>query len=84
MKLSEMPNIGAVVEAQLIEVGIVTPELLIRAGSKEAWLRIYTIDPSACIHRLYGLEGAIRGIKKTMLDEETKADLRAFIKQIKG
>lgn len=84
MKLSEMPNIGAVVEAQLIEVGITTPEELIRVGSKEAWLRIFGIDPSACIHRLYGLEGAIRGIRKTMLDDETKADLKAFIKQIKG
>jgi DNA transformation protein len=84
MKLSEMPNTGAVVEAQLIEVGITTREELIKAGSKEAWLRIYAIDPSACIHRLYGIEGAIRGIRKTMLDEETKADLRAFVKQIKG
>lgn len=33
---------------------------------------------SACIHRLMALEGAVRGVKKTMLPDEVKADLREF------
>ena len=45
-------------------------------GAKTAWLKIQEIDESACINRLMALEGAIRGIKKTILDEEVKADLK--------
>ncbi len=36
------------------------------------------IDESACINRLMALEGAIEGVKKTMLSDEVKADLKEF------
>ena len=36
------------------------------------------MDESACIHRLMALEGAIQGVKKTMLTDEVKADLKEF------
>lgn len=77
-ELSKLPNIGKSVENQLNEVGISTYEELKEAGAKEAWLRIKSIDYSACINRLYGLEGAIRGIKKTQLPEEVKIELKNF------
>ena len=77
-ELSKLPNIGKAVEAQLMQVGINTAEELKRVGAKAAWLRIQEIDGSACIHRLLALEGAIEGMKKTMLPEEVKADLKAF------
>ena len=64
-ELSKLPNIGKVVEKQLNDVGINTCEQLKKAGSMEAWLRIKDVDPSACINRLYALEGAIEGIKKS-------------------
>ena len=57
-KLSQMPNIGPVLEEQLMRVGIGTPEQLIKIGSRAAWLRIKQIDASACKHRLYALEGS--------------------------
>ncbi len=76
--LSKLPNIGKVVASQLCAAGIDSYEALKAAGSKEAWLRIQSIDPTACMHRLLALEGAIRGIKKTELPEEVKAELRAF------
>ena len=76
--LSELPNIGENVEEQLNQVGINTADELAKAGSKEAWLRIVEIDESACINRLMALEGAIRGVKKNMLPDEVKADLKAF------
>ena len=41
-------------------------------------LKIHDIDESACINRLMALEGAIEGVKKTMLSDEVKADLREF------
>ena len=80
-ELSGLPNIGKVVEEQLMQVGIDSEEELKRIGAREAWLRIQEIDESACIHRLMALEGAIRGVKKSMLPDEVKADLKAFYQQ---
>ena len=77
-ELSSLPNIGKTVEEQLIKVGISTADELRAVGAKTAWLKIQKIDDSACIHRLMALEGAIRGVKKTMLPEEVKADLKEF------
>lgn len=77
-ELSKLPNIGKTVEKQLEQIGIVTVDELKKAGSKAAWLKIKEIDESACINRLMALEGAIQGVKKTMLSEEVKADLKEF------
>lgn len=77
-ELSKMMNIGKVVAEQLVQVGIETPEKLREVGAKDAWLRIKAIDDSACIHRLYAMEGAVRGVKKTELPQEVKAELKAF------
>lgn len=81
-ELSNLPNIGEVVESQLNETGIYTYEELKNCGSKQAWLNIRAIDSSACIHRLLALEGAIRGIRKTNLPDEVKEDLREFYRSI--
>lgn len=77
-ELSKLPNIGKVVEDQLNEVGIHTLEELKAVGTEQAWLKIQEIDESACIHRLLALEGAIQGIKKTLLPEARKEELREF------
>ena len=77
-KLSDLPNIGKEVEKQLNEVGITTYEQLKDLGSESAWLKIQKIDDSACIHRLYALEGAIHGVKKSLLPDERKAELKDF------
>lgn len=76
--LSQLPNIGAKLEAQLIEAGITTFEELKETGSREAWLRIKASDPSACLMRLSALEGAIRGIRWHNLDDAVKQSLREF------
>lgn len=77
-ELAQLPNIGRVVEEQLQQVGITTYEELKAIGSKEAWLKIQVMDPSACINRLYALEGAIEKINKNQLSAEKKAALKAF------
>ena len=71
-ELSKLPNIGKVVEEQLNKVGINTAKKL------RAWLEIQKIDESACFHRLLALEGAICGVKKTLLSDERKAELKEF------
>lgn len=82
-ELSKLPNIGKTVEEQLLQVGITTAEELKSWGAKAAWLKIQEIDETACIHRLLALEGAIRGVKKSLLPEEIKADLREFYREHK-
>ena len=77
-ELAKLVNIGPKLEEQLRQVGIATPEALKAAGSREAWLRIKAIDPSACIMRLSALEGAIRGIRWHDLDAGVKAELSDF------
>ena len=77
-QLSELPNIGKELERQLYEVGVNTYEELESLGSETTWLKIQGIDESACIHRLYALEGAICGMKKTLLPEGRKAELKEF------
>lgn len=82
-ELSKLPNIGKVLEEQLNKVGITTVSELKEIGSKEVWLKIQKIDESACIHRLMALEGAIQSVKKTMLTEEVKVDLKKFYQEHK-
>lgn len=77
-ELSQLPNIGKEVERQLKEAGIHTYEELKELGAERTWLKIQQNDPSACIHRLLALEGAIQGKKKTLLPEERRAELKEF------
>ena len=77
-ELSELPNIGKVLEKQLNDTGINTPDELINIGSKEAWLKIRAEDDSACLNRLMALEGAIQNIRWHDLSENDKKNLRDF------
>jgi DNA transformation protein len=79
MGLQELPNVGRVLAAALEAVDIRTPEQLRETGAEEAFMRIRTaVDPGACLHMLYGIQGAIEGVPDTQLSEETKGRLRRF------
>jgi len=77
-ELSKLPNVGPAIEKQLLAVGITSPEQLKEIGSREAWLRIRSIDSSACINRLFALEGAIRGVRWHALPTEDRQLLKEF------
>lgn len=77
-KLSDMPNIGKELERQLNGVGVNTPDQLIKLGSKEAFLSIKSMDSSACINRLYALEGAVLNIRWHYLPQDIKNELKSF------
>ena len=77
-KLSAMPNIGAVVAALLIQAGIESPEQLRDLGAENTFIRLRAIDPGACINMLYGIEGAIQGIRWHDLDRGRKQELKEF------
>ena len=82
-ELAKLPNIGKVLEEQLNQAGITTYEELKEIGSRQAWLKIKAMDDTACLHRLYSLEGAILGIKNAELTTETKQDLKDFFHSFK-
>ena len=83
-ELTKLPNIAAKLDAQLADVGITTVDELRRVGSREAWLRILSRDPSACLMRLSALEGALQGVRWHYLEADTKQSLKEFYKQHKG
>ncbi len=81
--LSSLPNVGSVLEKNLRAVGIDTPEALRTVGAQEAFLRIRAaMDPGACLHMLYGIQGAIENIPDKHLSDSCKASLRAFYKSL--
>ncbi|MNI04407.1 hypothetical protein D3C87_483170 [compost metagenome] len=74
-KLSDLPNIGQVLEAKLIASEIKTPLQLVELGSREAYARIRQQDSSACLHMLYALEGAVQGVRWHQLPKSTQREL---------
>jgi len=81
--LSKHPNIGKDTEAKLIQVGIQTYAELQAVGTEQAFLRLQTLDPGACLQLLYGLEGAIEGIPSVKLPAVKKQELREFHRMVK-
>ena len=72
-ELSKLPNVGKVLEEHLLAVGIETLEQLQETGVEEAFRRIrLQRDPGACLHMLYGIQGAILGIPDTCLPADSK------------
>ena len=67
----------------LVTMKVLNSYELREIGAKAAWLKIQEIDESACIHRLMALEGAIQGVKKTILPDEVKTDLKGFYQEHK-
>lgn len=78
MDVTELPNLGPHSRIELERVGIRTADDLMEAGAEKAWLKMRVNDPGVCLHQLYALEGAIRGIPKRYLPEDRKAELREF------
>ena len=75
--LSDLPNIGTTLAQKLISVGIDAPEKLLNTGSKEALIRIATLDNNGvCLNMFYALEGAIQGIRWHGLNMNTKQELK--------
>ena len=77
--LSELPNIGNAVANQLKQVGILDEDDLKSIGAEQAWLKIQQIDKTACINKLYALEGAILGIKKSFVAKRKKRSIKRIL-----
>lgn len=82
IELSRLPNVGKVLERLLVACDITTAEQLREVGTEEAFLRIRIQDPTACIRMLYGIQGAVDGVKDTSLAQNTKDRLKQFYQHL--
>jgi DNA transformation protein len=77
-RLSELTNIGSVVEQRLNEIGVFTRDDLERIGPSAAYRRIKDNYPDKTLPRcyyLYSLEGALRGVHWDALSNAVKRKL---------
>lgn len=82
-ELSKLPNVGKVLEKNLLAVGVETVVQLQEMGAEEAFLRIrLKRDPGACLHMLYGIQGAILGLPDKNLPADVKEKLKRFFKSL--
>lgn len=81
--LSKVINIGKDTKSKLEQVGIDSFEKLKEAGYENAFIKVQTIDPGACLSFLYGLAGAIDGVKWCDLSPEKKKEVQEFFKMVK-
>ncbi|MFA8342517.1 MAG: TfoX/Sxy family protein [Rhodothermaceae bacterium] len=83
MKLSDLPNIGSVLESDLEEAGIKTIEDLITLGTEKSFKMIKKLsNPDACFSKLLAIEGAIQGIRWHGIDKKRKDELKNFINSL--
>lgn len=80
-RLSELPNIGKIMEQRLNAVGIYDIETLKSLGSKEAFAKLRKHEGDTCLSALCGLEGAIQDTRWHHLSDDTKEDLKAYFKR---
>jgi len=74
-----LPNIGKTLAEKLVGVGICSAMELKTLGSKNALLKIASIENNgACLNMLYALEGAIQCIRWHGLSVEYKKELKEF------
>jgi len=82
-KLTSLRNIGEKMEKRLNAVGVFSVQELAELGSKEAFARIKTHDPSVCVVYLYALEGAISDMEYNQLPEAVEEDLKRFCERLR-
>ncbi len=75
-------GLGKTMEKKLHSAGIHSAEELTRLGSKQAVFRLKELYPNTCVVILYHLEAAIRGVEIKQLDDGSKAELKAYFKQL--
>jgi DNA transformation protein len=77
-RLSELKNIGSIVEQHLNEIGVFTRDDLERIGPSAAYRRLKDSYPDKTLPRcyyLYSLEGALRGVHWNTLPDAVKRKL---------
>ncbi len=75
-------GLGKTMERKLHIIGIHSAEELMETGSKQAVFRLKEQYPGTCVVILYHLEATIQGVSIKELDEDCKAELKTYFKQL--
>lgn len=75
-----LPNIGKNLAQKLKLAGIENAGHLKMLGAEKAFIKIKSIDKTACINMLFAIEGAIQGIRWHDLDKSRKEQLKEFFR----
>jgi len=79
VELSELPNVGSVLESDLKKAGINNPTKLTSLGAEKSFKMIKNLsNPNACLNKLYAIEGAIKKIRWHNIDKKRKEELKNF------
>ncbi len=62
----------------LQEAGVPDAEAFLALDAETLFHKLRSVDPGACLHALYGIAGALEGIRKSELSPARKAELKAF------
>lgn len=76
--MEKIINIGKALKEILIESGINSLDEMKKLGAENIFLKIKSTDNSACINKLYAIEGAIEGIRWHNIDKSRKQELKTF------
>jgi DNA transformation protein and related proteins len=79
--LTNLPNIGPVLAAELNKIGVQTFEDLEKLGSIAVVTKIGQTDRTACYNMLYALEGAIRGTRWHGIPKDERTKLKTEFEQ---
>lgn len=82
--LAKLPNLGKTSILWLNACGIRTQTDLYKSGSIAAFAQIKTRGFKPSLAQLYGLEGAIRGIPWSQINEQDKALLVEQLRQLES
>lgn len=85
-RLTDLPNIGKVLNEQLAKIDITDAATLKKLGSQKTFLKLKSLqvpDRFYCIQMLYSLEGAIQGVSYTKLSDDKKSELLNFFRENK-
>ncbi len=80
--MEKLINIGPKLQTTLESVGINSFHDLKSIGTEAAFIRIISIDPTACINMLYAIEGAVQNIRWHSLDKQKKQELKYFFDKL--
>lgn len=75
-------GLGKTMEKKLHAVGIHSAEELVQIGSRQAVFRLKAQYPNTCVVILYHLEAAIRGMGIKQLEDDCRAELKAYFQQL--
>jgi len=82
--LTQLPNIGKTLAAELENIGVTTREELTEIGSVETARRVAKNRSGACYNLLFALEGAIRGVRWHSLPKPDRETLKRCLDEARA